>query len=235
MPDQILLVDDDPLLIDAVRFSLERAGYGVHSAQTGAEALALARQEPLDLAILDISLPDTDGWRLCRQLQAQAARPGVAPLPVIFLTAHDREMDVILGFERGADDYITKPFGMGELLARVGAVLRRARIGAPSLPPERYRVGDVELDLVKHTVTVRGRPVELPPKHFDLLKLLISRPGEALNRQDIVDAIWGQDYFGDTRVLDVYMRGLREAIEADPSRPVYVLTVRGIGYKFREP
>ena len=235
MPDHILLVDDDPLLLDAVRFSLERAGYLVHTASTGAEALALAGRQALDLAILDIGLPDTDGLRLCRQLQAGPARTAGPALPVIFLTAHDREMDVILGFERGADDYITKPFSMGELLARVGAVLRRARASQPARPPERYQVGEVELDLLKHTVTVRGQRVELPPKHFELLKLLISRPGEALNRQDIVDAIWGQDYFGDTRVLDVYVRGLREALEADPARPTHILTVRGVGYKFREP
>jgi len=205
MPDRILLVDDDPLLVDSVRFSLERAGYEVHAAACSKEALVVARHHPPDLALLDIGLPDGDGLRLCRALQASR------PLPVIFLTAHDREMDVILGFERGADDYVTKPFSMGELIARVGAVLRRARGGA-TRPPERYEVGDVVMDLARHEVRVGERVVDLPPKQFELLKLLLSRPGEAIGRQDIVDSLWGQDYFGDTRVLDVHIRWLRELI-----------------------
>ncbi|MBI3762494.1 MAG: response regulator transcription factor [Chloroflexi bacterium] len=227
MTDSILLVDDDPLLLDSVRFSLERAGYKVATAADGAEAIAAARKHSPDLAILDIGLPDADGLQLCRRLQASR------PVPVIFLTAHDREMDVILGLERGADDYITKPFSMGELVARVGAVLRRARVGA-ARPPERYEVGDVVMDLVRHEVRVAGRLVEPPPKQFELLKLLMSRPGEAIGRQQIVDAIWGEDYFGDTRVLDVHIRWLRELIEPDPANPRHLLTVRGVGYKFSD-
>jgi DNA-binding response OmpR family regulator len=227
MTDRILLVDDDILLIEAVRFSLERSGYEVHCASTNAEALAIVRQFPPDLALLDIGLPDGDGLRLCRVLQLKR------PLPVIFLTAHDREMDIILGLERGADDYITKPFSMGELIARVGAVLRRAR-GDTTIRdiPERYEVRDVVLDMVRHKVTIDERPIELPPKQFDLLKLLIARPGEAMGRQFIIDSLWGEDYFGDTRVLDVHIRWLRELIEPDPSEPQYILTVRGVGYKF---
>lgn len=230
MGERILLVDDDQLLTEAVRFSLGRAGYVVCDVGSGQAALGEARKSRFDLALLDIGLPDLDGLQLCRTLRTEQP-----DLPVIFLTAHDREMDVLLGFERGADDYVVKPFNLSELIARIGAVLRRARGTTATTAPERYRVGDVELDTVRHTVTVRGEPVTLPPKHFALLQLLISRPGEALGRQDIVDAIWGQDYFGDTRVLDVYMRGLREALEADPSVPQYLLTVRGVGYKFREP
>ena len=228
MPDRILLVDDDPLLLDSVRFSLERIGYEVHTAATGAEALAAVRQSRPDLAILDIGLPDTDGLRLCRALQV------ARPLPVIFLTAHDREMDVILGLERGADDYVTKPFSMGELVARVGAVLRRSRGSGAPRPPERYEVGEVVIDLARHEVRVGAHLVELPPKEFELLKLLMSRPGEAIGRQQIVDALWGEDYFGDTRVLDVHIRWLREALEPDPANPRYILTVRGVGYKFSE-
>lgn len=229
MAELILLVDDDALLNEAVQYSLERSGYRVAAVTTAADTLRWAQTQRPDLALLDIGLPDQDGLQLCRSLRAACP-----DLPVIFLTAHDREMDVLLGFERGADDYITKPFNLSELVARVGAVLRRTRPAA-AVSVERHHVGDVELDTVRHTVSVRGRPVELPPKHFALLLLLISRPGEALNRQDIVDAIWGQDYFGDTRVLDVYVRGLREALEADPSAPTHLLTVRGVGYKFREP
>ncbi len=228
MPDRILLVDDDPLLVDSVRFSLERAGYEVHAAACSKEALVVARRYPPDLALLDIGLPDGDGLRLCRALQANR------PLPVIFLTAHDREMDVILGFERGADDYVTKPFSMGELIARVGVVLRRARGGSATRPPEQYEVGEVVMDLARHEVRIGDRAIDLPPKQFALLKLLMSRPGEAVGRQDIVDSIWGQDYFGDTRVLDVHIRWLREALEPDPAHPRYVLTVRGVGYKFNE-
>jgi DNA-binding response OmpR family regulator len=228
MPDRILLVDDDPLLLDSVSFSLERAGYEVETALSGAAALEAARQHMPDLAILDVGLPDQDGLRLCQSLQLSR------PMPIIFLTAHDREMDVILGFERGADDYVTKPFSMAELMVRVGAVLRRARAagGRPASPPERYEAGDVSLDLTRHEVRVRGQPVELPPKEFDLLKTLISHPGEALSRQDIVDAVWGQEYFGDTRVLDVHIRWLRELIEADPANPAHIQTVRGVGYRF---
>lgn len=229
MIDQILLVDDDVLLTEAVRYSLEKVGYAVSVAATGADALLRARERQPDLAILDIGLPDLNGLHLCRAL-----READPDLPVIFLTAHDREMDVLLGFERGADDYVTKPFNLSELTARIGAILRRVRTMAPTAAAERYQIGDVTLDVVRHTVTVAGRPVDLPPKHFALLQLLISHPGEALNRQDIVDTIWGEDYFGDTRVLDVYMRGLREAVEADPSAPTHLLTVRGVGYKFRE-
>jgi two-component system response regulator RegX3 len=188
----------------------------------------VARKFPPDLALLDIGLPDGDGLRLCNALQSGR------PLPVIFLTAHDREMDIILGLNRGADDYITKPFSMGELIARVGVVLRRISARSKPQPLERYEAGDVIVDLVRHTVAVEGRPIDLPPKQFDLLKLLISRPGEVFRRQDIVDALWGEDYFGDTRVLDVYIRTLREIIEPEPSTPKYILTVRGIGYKFAD-
>lgn len=228
MGDRILLVDDDPLLIEAVQFSLERAGYEVRSASHNAEALTIARHFPPDLALLDIGLPDGDGLRLCHALRASR------PLPVIFLTAHDREMDIILGLKRGADDYITKPFSMGELIARVEAVLRRARADKSSHIPERYEVGDVVVDLSHHKVTVGEQPIELPPKQFDLLKLLISRPGVVMGRQDIVDAIWGEDYFGDTRVLDVHIHLLRDIIEPEPSAPCYILTVRGVGYKFAD-
>ena len=223
------MIDDEPQIRRFLDISLRAQGYVVATAESGRAGLAELAAHGADLIVLDIGLPDLDGLQLCRTLRTEQPT-----LPVIFLTAHDREMDVLLGFERGADDYVVKPFNLSELVARIGAVLRRVHGNTPAAPPERYRVGDIELDTVRHTVTARGEPITLPPKHFALLQLLISRPGEALNRQDIVDAIWGQDYFGDTRVLDVYMRGLREAVEADPSAPQYLLTVRGVGYKFRE-
>jgi DNA-binding response OmpR family regulator len=228
MPDSLLLVDDDLLLLDSVRYSLEQAGYSVTTAATQSEALRSARSAPPDLAILDLGLPDGDGLRLCQALQLHR------PLPVIFLTAHDREMDVILGFGHGADDYITKPFSLAELTVRVGAVLRRVRGAGAPRPPEVYQAGGVVLDLARHEVSVRGQLVELPPKEFELLRLLISRPGDAIGRQDIVDTIWGVEYFGDPRVLDVHIRWLRELIEPNPANPRYILTVRGVGYKFSE-
>ena len=232
MPEQILLVDDDLLLLDSVRFSLEAAGYAVHSAASSAAALQLAREQPLDLAILDIGLPDGDGLRLCQSMQLPRR------MPVIFLTAHDREMDVLLGFGRGADDYVTKPFSMAELIVRVGAVLRRVRdnagAGRKARDADRYQVGEVVFDGPRHEVRAGAKTIDLPPKEYELLKLLISRPGEAIPRQEIVDAIWGVDYFGDTRVLDVHIRWLRELLETDAANPRYILTVRGVGYKFCE-
>jgi DNA-binding response OmpR family regulator len=231
MPEQILLVDDDLLLLDSVRFSLEAAGFAVHTAASSAAALQLAREQPLDLAILDIGLPDGDGLRLCQSMQLPRR------LPVIFLTAHDREMDVLLGFGRGADDYVTKPFSMAELIVRVGAVLRRVHdndVGRKARDTERYQVGEVAFDGPRHEVRAGPKTIDLPPKEFELLKLLISRPGEAIPRQEIVDSIWGVDYFGDTRVLDVHIRWLRALLEPDAANPRYILTVRGVGYKFCE-
>jgi DNA-binding response OmpR family regulator len=225
MAERILLVDDDALLLESLGFSLKRCGYEVSAAASCREALEAVRRQPPDLAILDIGLPDGDGLRLCQSLQIDR------PVPVIFLTAHDREMDVILGLEHGADDYVTKPFATGELTARVGAVLRRTR-GPHDRPPDRFEVGPVSLDIARHEVTVSGGVVELAPKEFDLLCLLMRRPGKVSSRQELVDALWGKGYFGDTRVLDVHVRWLREAIERDPDRPCLVQTVRGVGYKF---
>ncbi|MCL5997042.1 MAG: response regulator transcription factor [Chloroflexi bacterium] len=225
MDDSILLVDDDTLLLDSVRFSLEQSNYEVCTAASMAEALVAVQKHPPDLAILDISLPDGDGLRLCQMLRMNQ------PLPVIFLTAHDREMDVILGFERGADDYITKPFSMAELIARVGAVLRRSR-GESKQTSSRYLAGDLVVDVAQHEVYVGNRKVDLPLKEFDLLALLISHANEVVDRQTIIDTIWGKDYFGDTRVLDVHIRWLREQIESDPAHPRFIQTVRGVGYKF---
>lgn len=227
MGHKILLVDDDTLLLDSVRYSLGRAGYSILTATNSNEALTLARKSPPDLAILDISLPDTDGLRLCRALQADRA------LPVIFLTAHNREMDVILGFDHGADDYVTKPFSMLELAVRVSSVLRRAYSGTTQ-SNARIEIGNVLIDTVQHLVQVNGQTVEMPLKEFNLLKLLMSHAGETVDRQQLVDDIWGADYVGDSRVLDMHIRWLRELIEEDPANPRYVVTIRGVGYKFQK-
>ncbi|MBI5082366.1 MAG: response regulator transcription factor [Chloroflexi bacterium] len=228
MPTHILVVEDEPNLAEAVQYSLERAGYKVSCAHSSAEAILLARQHPPDLAVLDIGLPDGSGLDLCKRLQLNRR------LPVIFLTGHDQDTDVILGLERGADDYVTKPFSVGQLVARVGAVLRRVSEGTEPKAAERYEVNEVVMDLIRHEVRVADRLVELPPKQFELLKLLMSRAGEALGRQELIDAIWGVDYFGDTRALDTHIRWLREALEEEPSQPRRILTVRGIGYKFAD-
>lgn len=225
--DRVLVIDDDSLLLEAVRYSLERAGYTVDTALTGKEGLRIARDALPDLVILDIGLPDMDGFAVFRMLRETSS------VPIIFLTARDRETDIILGLERGGDDYVTKPFRMGELVARVGAVLRRVRDSRPKgRLPERLTIGEITLDAVAHEVTVRGQPVNLPPKEYALLQLLMTRAGQALSRNTLLDEIWGADYFGDPRVVDVHIRWLRELVEPDPTNPRYILTVRGVGYKF---
>ncbi len=228
MSDRILLVDDDPLLLEAVGISLTRAGYQVDKASTFAEAMKIARLTPPSLAILDIILPDGDGLRLCRSLQASR------PVPVIFLTARDKETDIILGLETGADAYFTKPFQMGVLQAQVAALLRRA-YGEQIHPPAEYHASDMTLDSLRREVRwPDGQILEMPRKEFEILKLLISRPGEVVSRQEILDTVWGEDYIGDARVLDVHVRWLRNLIEPDPENPRYILTVRGVGYKFND-
>ncbi len=225
--NRVLVIDDDSLLLDALRYSLERAGYEVQTALTGKEGLQIAQEASPDLIILDLGLPDMDGFAVFRLLRQKS------DIPVIFLTARDRETDIILGLERGGDDYVTKPFRMGELVARVGAVLRRAR-DARERPPQRITIGEITLDMAAHEVTVRGKPVNLPPKEYALLQVLMTRAGQALSRHTLLDEIWGTDYFGDPRVVDVHIRWLRELVEPDPTHPRYILTVRGVGYKFAD-
>jgi DNA-binding response OmpR family regulator len=221
----ILVVDDDRLIRDAVGYALERQGYRVATASTGEEALlAAAREEPA-LAVLDISLPGMDGLEVCKALQRQQ------PIPVIFLTARDAEVERIVGLELGADDYITKPFSLNELVARIKAVLRRARRGSPRGPePRLLTVGDLALDRAQHTVTVRGQAIALPPREFTLLATLMEQAGHVIERNRLLDLVWGPNFIGDPKTLDVHIRWLREKIERDPTHPRYIRTVRGIGY-----
>lgn len=215
----ILVVDDEPNIADLVELYLRRDGFRVVKAGTGEDALRLVRDHAPRLVVLDVGLPDLDGLEVCRRLQA------TNPLPVIFLTARDGEVERVVGLELGADDYVTKPFSPAELVARVKAVLRRAEGGAPVA--EVLRAGEVEVDLGRREVRVRGEPVGFTTKEFDLLRFLVERPGLALSRQQILDGVWGSDWFGDVRTVDVHIAQVRKKV----GDAVRISTVRSIGYR----
>lgn len=227
MAKHILVVDDDELMRCSVAFNLERSGYRASTAATAEDALALARRDPPDLILLDIGLPGMDGLDALRAFQRQAETP------IIFVTARQRELDQVLGLELGADDYITKPFELSVLLARVKVVLRRAeRIAVPAtggLKP--LVVGDLVIDPLAHTVTVAGRPVELRPREFDILHQLALEAGRVVPVDGLLNRVWGAEYSGEAQNVYVYIRWLREKIEEEPDQPRRVVTVRGVGYK----
>jgi DNA-binding response OmpR family regulator len=226
MTAKILLVDDDALVRHSLKYQLEREGYGVLTAGDGQTALTMARAEPLDLVLLDIGLPDQNGLDLARTLQRELSTP------IIFLTARSQETDIVVGLELGAEDYITKPFGMRELMARIRVVLRRVAQGSAPVADEPLIVGDITLDPLSHEVTVRGELVELPPKEFELLRLLMTNAGTVLSTNYLLDAVWGEEFAGAVQVLYVHMGWLRKQIEEDPRSPRHIQTVRGVGYKF---
>ncbi len=215
----ILVVDDEPNIADLVELYLRRDGYRVVKAATGEDAIRAVQQHRPRLVVLDVGLPDVDGLEVCRRLRQSTA------IPVIFLTARDTEVDRVLGLELGADDYVTKPFSPAELVARVKAVLRRAEGGAP--PAEVVEVGTVAIDAGRREVRVDGRPVPFTTKEFDLLRFLAERAGLALSRQQILDGVWGHDWFGDARTVDVHIAQVRKKVESG----VRIDTVRGIGYR----
>jgi DNA-binding response OmpR family regulator len=226
----VLLVEDDELIVDLVRYGLEQIGYQVLTALDGASGLALARQEQPDIVLLDVMLPVLDGFQVCRTLRNESK------VPIIMLTARGQEPDKVVGLELGADDYVVKPFGMRELVARIRAQLRRTEMESePARADQCVRVGTVTLDLDQHLVTKAGQPVDLRPREFDLLAVLMSQPGHAFERGELLDAVWGGDWVGDTRTLDVHIRRLRKALEDDPGDPRYISTVRGRGYRFARP
>ena len=225
---KILFVDDDALVRRSLTYQLEAAGYQVITAETGQAALALARAIAPDLILLDIGLPDGNGLDVTRTLQRESN------IPIIFLTARNQETDIVVGLELGAEDYITKPFGVRELIARVRVALRRvARMPEP-IPDERLVVGDIVMDVRRHEVQVRGKPVTLPPKEFQLLQLLMTHVGTVLSANYLLDTIWGEEFAGAVQVLYVHMGWLREHIEEDPRQPQYIQTIRGAGYKLVE-
>ncbi len=224
MTSKILVVDDDALMRRTLKYRLEQEGYAVTTAETGEEALTCTRRDPPDLVLLDIGLPGQDGLTVARVLQRERR------VPIIFLTARREEVDIVVGLELGAEDYITKPFGMRELLARVRVVLRRAESTAVTAHDDVLAIGDVVLDPKGRTVRVRGKRVELPPKEFELLRLLMANAGTVLTSEYLLDAVWGEDF--SLQVLYVRIGWLRELIEQDPHHPRLIQTVRGIGYKF---
>lgn len=225
--DKILIVEDDRNLLDTLKYNLRREGYEVVTAVDGAEALDVARREKPDLIILDIMLPKMSGFEVCRIL-----RKGMV-VPILMLTAKAEETDKIVGLEIGADDYMTKPFSMRELLARVRAMLRRAKIIELQPGPEEalLRVGDIEVDIARHKASKGATMLELTPKEFDLLAFLATNRGFVFSRDQLLEKVWGYDFAGDTRTVDVHIRWLRQKIEADPSNPKHLVTVRGTGYK----
>ncbi len=230
MVQTILIVEDDELIVDSVRYGLEREGYHVLAAYDGIAGLELARNSAPDLVLLDVMMPGMDGLQVCRTLRSESS------IPIIMLTARGEELDKVIGLELGADDYMVKPFGMRELVARIRAQLRRMEMqpskSAAAGSSDELRVGALLLDCDRHAVIKGTQPVELRPKEFDLLAALMSQAGHAFERGDLLDAVWGEGWIGDPRTLDVHIRWLRQKIEDDPAQPRYILTVRGLGYRF---
>ncbi|MDQ7826278.1 MAG: response regulator transcription factor [Candidatus Eremiobacteraeota bacterium] len=223
--EKILVVDDERNIVELLKYNLEKEGYEVISAYDGFEAVNLAKQDRPDLIILDIMLPGQGGLEVCRILRKETK------IPIIMATAKGEEIDKILGLELGADDYVTKPFSPRELVARVKAVLRRTSSKAEE--KDELAFEDLTLNLVKHEVRLKGNEVDLKPKEFDLLKLLATNPGKVFTRDFLLEQLWGYDYLGDTRTVDVHMRRLRQKIEEDAANPRFLKTVHGIGYKFQ--
>ena len=224
---QILMIEDDPLIVSPVKRALTNIGFEVLAAYDGEKGLALALEQQPDLIILDILLPVMDGWQVCKGLRARST------VPILMLTALGEEVDRILGLELGADDYLTKPFSTRELIARVKALLRRVELDMSTLNrAHRIKVRDVELDLDKRQAFKNNESLGLRYKEFELLSLLMANAGEVVTRAEIFDKVWGTDWLGDMRTLDVHIRWLREKIEADAGNPDYIQTVRGVGYRF---
>jgi DNA-binding response OmpR family regulator len=233
MRHKILIVEDDPTLLDTLEYNLARQEYLVHTATDGVAALQVAREERPDLIVLDLMLPGLDGLEVCRILRQEMT------VPILMLTARSDEIDKVVGLEVGADDYITKPFSMRELLARIKAQLRRASFAQQGAPDAagargsgRLVFGDLSIDVDRRETTLRGETLHLKPKEYDLLLFLARNRNMALSRDLILERVWGWDYDGGTRTVDVHVRWLREKIEEDPSNPLRIVTVRGVGYRF---
>ena len=224
----ILLVEDEASLAESVRYNLEREGFRVAVAPDGRAGLEKFRADHPSLVVLDLMLPEMSGLDLCKLIREES------PVPIIMLTAKDAEADKVAGLELGADDYVTKPFSMRELVSRVRAQLRRAGMAGAVAGNEVLSGGPVVLDPERHEVRVRGDLISLPPKEFSLLHLLLARKGRLVTRHFMLEEIWGPDYFGDTKTLDVHVKRVREKIEEEPRSPKFIVTVRGLGYKFVE-
>ncbi|MGI6406000.1 MAG: winged helix-turn-helix domain-containing protein [Syntrophaceticus sp.] len=228
MSSKVLIVDDEEAIVKLVSFNLEKEGFETLAAYDGREALDIIRREPLDLVVLDVMLPEMDGLSLCRQLRLDGIQ-----VPILMLTAKDGEIDKVLGLEIGADDYLTKPFSPRELVARVRALLRRTK-EAKDEPEELLKLGSLEIFPLRYEVRRDGRELDLTSREFELLLLFCQNKGIVMSREQILEKVWGYDFYGDARVVDVHIRHLREKIEIDPSNPRYIKTVRGVGYKLQQ-
>lgn len=226
---RILLIDDDPLITEPLARALRQWQFDVLVAEDGRAGLQLALTARPDIVVLDVLMPELDGWNVCRALRQQSG------VPILMLTALGEEVDRILGLELGADDYLTKPFSARELVARINAMLRRVALDRALPPQPELRAGPLVLNLETHSATRNGDELTLRFKEFELLALLMARSGQTVTRAEIFDQVWGTDWLGDTRTLDVHIRWLREKIEDDPGKPQLIQTVRGVGYRFTPP
>jgi two-component system response regulator RegX3 len=223
---KLLIVEDERPMAEAISFSLRKEGYEIEIALDGERGWEMCRNDHYDLILLDLMLPRMDGMEICRKLRQESSTP------IIMLTAKDSDLDKVLGLEMGADDYITKPFNMRELAARVKAVLRRVETKQEAASRGRLALGNIAIDKERHEVTVSGRVVEMPLMEYRLLEIFMKNPGKALPRSYLFGQAWGGDFYGQTKTLDVHIRRLREKIEKEPARPEHIITVRGVGYRF---
>ena len=223
---RVLIVEDESSFSEALSFLLSKEGFDVSVAETGRAALEIFKAESFDLILLDLMIPEVSGIEVCRAIRTTSS------VPIIMLTAKDSEIDKVVGLELGADDYVTKPYSSRELVARIKAVLRRG--AGDELPNESgiLAIGNIRMDIERHSVTVNGSPIALPLKEFELLEFLMRNQGRVLTRGQLIDRVWGDDYYGDTKTLDVHVKRLRSKIEVDPANPVFIQTIRGLGYKF---
>lgn len=230
MSKHILLVEDEESISQPLAFLLEREGYRITVVDDGAEAVRSFTAQPTDLILLDLMLPSLPGTEVCRTIRQ------TSQVPIIMLTAKDSEIDIVVGLELGADDYITKPYSTRELLARIRAALRRqvAPVGEPVEPVESHVLDErgIRLDPERHAVTVRGEEISMPLREFELLEMLMRHSGRVLTRGQLIDRVWGSNYYGDTKTLDVHVKRIRARIEEEPSKPDLISTVRGVGYRF---
>lgn len=222
---RVLVVEDEESISEALAFLLRKEGFDVHVAADGQQALELFDRDGAEMVLLDLMLPGLSGTEVCRELRQRSN------VPIIMVTAKDSEVDKIVGLELGADDYVTKPFSSRELLARIRAVLRRGR-DEEDAGSSVVEVGRVRMDVDRHVVTVDGKETRLPLKEFELLEMLLRNAGRVLSRGQLIDRVWGSDYVGDTKTLDVHVKRLRAKVEPDPSTPIHLVTVRGLGYKY---
>lgn len=229
MRQRILFVEDEASIFEPLSFLLEQQGFEVKVSQDGNEALQVFESFRPHLVLLDVMLPELSGTEVCRKIRQHSQTP------IIMLTARNSEIDKVVGLELGADDYVTKPYLARELLARINSVLRRSQMSAAAMwedADQLIEISEIKLDLSRHTVTVRGEEVDLPLKEFDLLEYLMSNAGHVLTRGQLLNRVWGADYYGDTKTLDVHIKRLRSRIEVDPSTPRLITTIRGVGYRF---